>query len=124
MGERKDALEQVRECVKLDDNHKDCYDFYKLLKKFNALMDKADEAVQQHRFADVLDGLEKIHKLGVEQTVYFKQLAALKCKSLTELQRTADALTVGWLGIDVSCTQTLLQSLPCSILFTGLQQSH
>ena len=49
MGERTDALTNIRECVKLDADDKECFDFYKMLKKFNKAMDKLDAAVNQNR---------------------------------------------------------------------------
>merc|ERR1719361_1262152 len=33
LGESEEALMEIRECLKLDPEHKDCYPFYKTLKK-------------------------------------------------------------------------------------------
>lgn len=94
MGERADSLTQIRECVKLDDNHKECFDFYKMLKKFNKLMDKVDENVAQGRFAEALQNTDKVRKLGITEPVYARRLAVVDCQSNVELKRTAQAAEV------------------------------
>lgn len=94
MGERKDALEQIRECVRLDADHKDCFDFYKILKKLNSLLEKAEEHKQHNRHAELLDVVGKLQKLGLQEPFYVKQLSVLECQSLVELRRTGEALTV------------------------------
>jgi len=49
MGERQDALAQIRECVKLDEGNKECFKLYQKLKKFNKIYDKITTTSDQGR---------------------------------------------------------------------------
>jgi hypothetical protein len=51
MGERNDALAQIRECVKLDADDKPCFEFYKKLKNLNKLAEKIDAGLSSSRLA-------------------------------------------------------------------------
>jgi DnaJ family protein C protein 3 len=44
LGESEEALMEIRECLKLDPEHKDCYPFYKKLKKVAKFISAAQEA--------------------------------------------------------------------------------
>ncbi len=51
MGERNDALAQVRECVKLDEEEKTCWGLYKKLKKLTKTMDELQAHLDANRSA-------------------------------------------------------------------------
>lgn len=94
MGERQDSLTQIRECVKLDNDDKQCFDFYKVLKKFNKVMDKIEENLSQNRHAEALQNAEKARKVGVTEPVYVRRLAVVDCQCNAELKRTDKAIEV------------------------------
>ena len=100
MGERQDALTQIRECVKLDNDDKACFDFYKMLKKFNKVMDKIDDNLAHNRHAEALQNSEKAQKMNVAEPVYKRRLAVLDCQCNAELKRTDKALEVGERGAE------------------------
>ena len=50
-GDYDRALEEIRECVKLDGDDKECFSFYKFLKKFGKLAHKATDTLAAHRSA-------------------------------------------------------------------------
>lgn len=40
---------EVRECLKLDPDHKQCYNHYKRVKKLNKQIQSAEELIQEQR---------------------------------------------------------------------------
>jgi len=62
IGDRANAISNIRECVKLDGDHKPAFAFYKMLKKFNKAADKVHEANNQQRWGDVVEGIAKMRK--------------------------------------------------------------
>ena len=49
IGESGEALKQVRECLKLDQEHKGCHDFYTKLKKYQKLIESIAEQMGGQR---------------------------------------------------------------------------
>lgn len=45
---------EVRECLKLDPDHKQCYSHYKQVKKLNKQIQSAEELMQEQRYWSVL----------------------------------------------------------------------
>lgn len=45
---------EVRECLKLDPDHKQCYSHYKLVKKLNKQIQSAEELMQEQRWALII----------------------------------------------------------------------
>ncbi|EGD80829.1 hypothetical protein PTSG_01415 [Salpingoeca rosetta] len=91
-GNYEGALEQIRQCVKLDGDDKACFDFYKKLKKFTKLANKAKEVLAAKRYAEVIMNVEKMEKLDVQEPFYLAWFAKLRCECLSKLARTAPAL--------------------------------
>lgn len=44
---------EVRECLKLDPDHKQCYSHYKQVKKLNKQIQSAEELIQEQRCVSV-----------------------------------------------------------------------
>lgn len=86
-GAREDALKEIRECVKLDGDHKGCYAFYKMLKKFNKVAAKVDQAFSRNQHAEALDQIKKLRAIN-EDTHFFQEwTATLECRILNSLQQ-------------------------------------
>lgn len=62
LGEAEEALNQVRECLKLDPEHKDCYPFYKKLKKVAKFITAAQEAQNAQDWNECVDSAQKVLK--------------------------------------------------------------
>eukprot|EP01147_Barroeca_monosierra_P005798 gene5798-9024_t len=86
------ALEQIRECVKLDGDDDECFAFYKFLKKFAKLANKVKETLANKRYAEVLLNVDKLEKFGIQESYYISWFAKLRCECLTRLTRSAPAL--------------------------------
>jgi len=62
LGESEEALMEIRECLKLDPEHKDCYPFYKTLKKVAKFQAAAQEAQNTQDWDECVASANKILK--------------------------------------------------------------
>ncbi|KAF2360314.1 Tetratricopeptide repeat [Trinorchestia longiramus] len=62
MGDVEHALSEIRECLKLDPDHKSCFKLYKKVKKVNKLVEGLQEQVNKKEFVECSDASEKILK--------------------------------------------------------------
>jgi len=62
LGESEEALMEIRECLKLDPEHKDCYPFYKTLKKVAKSISAAQEAQNSQDWDECVAQAKKVLK--------------------------------------------------------------
>merc|ERR1719510_2580331 len=62
LGEAEEALMEIRECLKLDPEHKDCYPFYKTLKKVAKFITAAQEAQNNQDWDECIASAKKVLK--------------------------------------------------------------
>ena len=62
LGEAEESLNEVRECLKLDPDHVDCYPLYKKLKKVAKFLISAKEASQAENWEECVDMSNKALK--------------------------------------------------------------
>lgn len=62
LGEADESLVQIRECLKLDPEHKDCYPFYKKLKKVAKFLTSSKEAAQAEEWDECVDNANRALK--------------------------------------------------------------
>lgn len=62
LGESEESLMEIRECLKLDPEHKDCYPLYKKLKKVAKFLVSAKEAAQAQDWQECVDSANKVLK--------------------------------------------------------------
>lgn len=62
LGESEEALMEIRECLKLDPEHKDCYPFYKSLKKVAKSISAAQEAQNNQDWDECVASAKKVLK--------------------------------------------------------------
>lgn len=62
LGEADESLTEVRECLKLDPDHKDCYPLYKKVKKVAKFILTAKEAAQSQSWSECVDAANKVLK--------------------------------------------------------------
>ena len=92
-GDRAESLKAIRECVKLDADFKEAFTFYKMLKKFNKVMDKVQTNFEQNRYAELVDNAAKARALETENTyTYQNEINEKVCISLKKLERTEQAM--------------------------------
>ncbi|KAA0199689.1 DnaJ-like protein subfamily C member [Hyalella azteca] len=62
MGDVEHTLGEIRECLKLDPDHKNCFAVYKKVKKVNKLVEGLQEQVNNKQFAECSEAAGKILK--------------------------------------------------------------
>lgn len=67
LGQVPESLKEIRECLKLDPEHKDCFPHYKKVKKVDKQLNDAQEALQANDFKKCIDAANKV--LTSEPTV-------------------------------------------------------
>lgn len=108
MGDASDALKEIRECLKLDPEHKDCFPFYKKIKKVEKTLSDAQTYLEENSFSDCITSGEKALKLEDEIpmiifsanqllcTCYVKDeqytMAIRKCGEALQQQKDPDVL--------------------------------
>lgn len=66
LGHASDALKEIRECLKLDPEHRDCFPFYKKIKKVEKALSDAQTSLEANSFAECIASAEKALKFEDE----------------------------------------------------------
>uniref|UniRef100_A0A3P9N1J9 DnaJ homolog subfamily C member 3 n=1 Tax=Poecilia reticulata TaxID=8081 RepID=A0A3P9N1J9_POERE len=103
LGDHEMSLNEVRECLKLDPDHKQCFSHYKQVKKLNKQIQSAEELIREQRFEEAVSKYEAVMK--TEPNVpQFSALAKERiCHALSQAQQGGRA---------VSACSEVLQSDP------------
>merc|ERR1711936_918161 len=62
LGEADESLNEIRECLKLDPDHKDCFPLYKKLKKVTKFLALAKESREQQDWEECVGNAQKVLK--------------------------------------------------------------
>jgi len=62
LGDGQESLDEIRECLRFDPEHKDCYPFYKKVKKVAKFITAAQEAQNSQDWQECIDSANKILK--------------------------------------------------------------
>ncbi|OBS76539.1 hypothetical protein A6R68_17014, partial [Neotoma lepida] len=111
LGDHELSLSEVRECLKLDQDHKRCFAHYKQVKKLNKLIESAEElirdgrrndyeAAQEHNENDqqIREGLEKAQRLlkQSQKRDYYKILGVKRNAKKQEIIKAYRKLALQW----------------------------
>ncbi|XP_061549029.1 dnaJ homolog subfamily C member 3a [Phycodurus eques] len=87
LGDHEMSLNEVRECLKLDPDHKQCFSHYKQVKKLNKQIQSAEELIQEHRYEEAVSKYEAVMKTE-PNVAHFTILAKERiCHALTHGQQ-------------------------------------
>ncbi|XP_076016207.1 dnaJ homolog subfamily C member 3b [Genypterus blacodes] len=94
LGQHQESLNHIRECLKLDQDDKECFSHYKLVKKLSKQLDTAEELIQEERHQDAIEKYESVMK--TEPTVpHYTNLAKERiCFCLVKLKQPDEAIDV------------------------------
>uniref|UniRef100_A0A3Q2Q3H7 DnaJ homolog subfamily C member 3 n=1 Tax=Fundulus heteroclitus TaxID=8078 RepID=A0A3Q2Q3H7_FUNHE len=94
LGDHEMSLNEVRECLKLDPDHKQCFGHYKQVKKLNKQIQSAEELIREQRYEDAVSKYEAVMK--TEPNVpQFSHLAKERiCHALSKAQQASRAVSV------------------------------
>lgn len=62
IGEAEESLAEIRECLKLDPEHKDCYPFYKKIKKVAKFLIAAKDSRERQQWDECVSNAQKVLK--------------------------------------------------------------
>ncbi|XP_075433756.1 dnaJ homolog subfamily C member 3-like [Ascaphus truei] len=94
MGEHGESLSHVRECLKLDQDDKECFSHYKQVKKLSRQLESAEEFVQEKRYEAAIEKYEAAMKTEPGVQIYSKRAKERICHCLSRSQRTEEAVTI------------------------------
>ncbi|KAG5869555.1 hypothetical protein JTB14_002300 [Gonioctena quinquepunctata] len=99
IGQATEALKSIRECLKLDPEHKDCFPFYKKIKKIEKFLVYAEDALENKNYAECIDGANMVLKneKDIQSIIYESKKMLCTCYSKDE--QSSEALTI--------CTEAL-----------------
>jgi DnaJ family protein C protein 3 len=85
MGEADDSLINIRECLKLDPDHKECHTHYIKVKKLAKQLESIRDAISQSRWNDCLEKARQVLKLSSDPSssafIYRAHSALCTCMS-------------------------------------------
>lgn len=79
LGHAADALKEIRECLKLDPEHSDCFPFYKKLKKVEKSLSGAQESLDEKEYEDCIAATERTLKHETEIPMIIFSAKQLSC---------------------------------------------
>ncbi|KAG9271209.1 hypothetical protein AMEX_G14097 [Astyanax mexicanus] len=94
LGDHEMSLNEVRECLKLDPDHPQCFSHYKRVKKLNKLILSAEELIQQQRYGEAVSKYESVMKSDPNVPQYALLAKERICHCLSKDQQGAQAIPV------------------------------
>lgn len=92
LGHVADALKEVRECLKLDPEHKKCFPFYKKVKKVDKLLTECEEMSESRDFVGCISNANKVLKIEDEVTLVVFEAKKWLCSCSVKEELHAEAL--------------------------------
>lgn len=92
IGHAADSLKEIRECLKLDPEHKDCFPLYKKIKKVEKFLLTAEEESTNKQFAECVVTASKVlkHEKDVQMIIFGAK--KLMCSCSVHNEEYADAI--------------------------------
>lgn len=102
LGQATDALKYIRECLKLDPEHKDCFPLYKKIKKIEKSLTEADHFIEEKNYGACIESGNKALKLEreVQMIVYYAKRVLCTCYSKDE--QTSEAVRLCSDALDIN----------------------
>lgn len=92
LGHAADALKEVRECLKLDPEHKLCFPFYKKIKKVTKFIDDAETYQENKDYDSCLSSAEKVLKNEKDVPMIIFRANQLLCGCSAKSEKFSDAI--------------------------------
>lgn len=99
LGYAADALKSIRECLKLDPEHKDCFPLYKKLKKIDKFITEAEQAIEAKNYGECISYSEKLLRLENQVQMIMFEGKKFLCTCYSKDEQSSDAIK--------ACTEAL-----------------
>uniref|UniRef100_U5ET46 Putative dsrna-activated protein kinase inhibitor p58 n=1 Tax=Corethrella appendiculata TaxID=1370023 RepID=U5ET46_9DIPT len=93
LGHVADALKEIRECLKLDPEHKDCFPLYKKIKKVDKSLSDAQQYLDEKQFEDCIQSAEKTLKFETEIPMIVFSVRQLLCSCYVKDEKYSQAIS-------------------------------
>uniref|UniRef100_A0A8C0E292 DnaJ homolog subfamily C member 3 n=1 Tax=Balaenoptera musculus TaxID=9771 RepID=A0A8C0E292_BALMU len=94
LGDHELSLSEVRECLKLDQDHKRCFAHYKQVKKLNKLIKSAEELIKEGRYTDATSKYESVMKTEPSVSEYTVRSKERICHCFSKDEKPVEAIRV------------------------------
>lgn len=102
LGHATDALKSIRECLKLDPEHKDCFPFYKRIKKVEKFLTEAESYKEEQNFAECISSAQKALNNEKEIQMIIYECKRLLCTCYTKDEQIAEAIDACGEALDIN----------------------
>ncbi|BFZ00647.1 hypothetical protein BsWGS_03685 [Bradybaena similaris] len=92
MGEEEESLMQIRECLKLDPDHKECFEHYKKLKKLVKQLQNVQEARNSRQYDECINKANQIMKTEPDIMPFTLRAKSYLCHCNAQSGNVNDAL--------------------------------
>ncbi|XP_066245226.1 dnaJ homolog subfamily C member 3 [Euwallacea similis] len=99
IGQATESLKAIRECLKLDPEHKKCFKFYKKIKKVEKFLVEAESALESNNFAVGVEAAQKVLKNEKDVRQIIFEAKRILCSCYMHEEQTEEAVQV--------CTEAL-----------------
>ncbi|KAM8975157.1 dnaJ homolog subfamily C member 3 [Pelodytes ibericus] len=94
LGDHEMSLSEIRECLKLDPDHKDCFSHYKQVKKLSKQIQSAEELIQEGRYEDAISKYQGVLKTEPNVPYYSALVQERNCHCYSKNQQPTEAIKV------------------------------
>lgn len=92
LGHTVDSLKEIRECLKLDPEHVDCFPFYKKVKKVDKALQDAQQAIEERQFEECVRHAKKALAAEKQEAMVIFSAKQLLCTCHTKEEQFTEAL--------------------------------
>ncbi|XP_068602346.1 dnaJ homolog subfamily C [Brachionichthys hirsutus] len=94
LGDHEMSLTEVRECLKLDPDHKQCFSHYKQVKKLNKQIRSAEELIREQSYEEAVSKYEAVMKTEPNVQLFSSLAKERICHALARGQQASRAISV------------------------------
>uniref|UniRef100_A0A673GV67 Claudin-15-like n=1 Tax=Sinocyclocheilus rhinocerous TaxID=307959 RepID=A0A673GV67_9TELE len=94
LGDHHDSLNQVRECLKLDQDDKECFAHYKQAKKLSKQLDSAEELISEQRYQEATEKYESVMRTEPNVAFYTNKAKERICFCLVKMKSAEEAVDI------------------------------
>lgn len=92
MGEAELALNDIRECLRLDPDIKKCSNYYKMLRKLNKLIERMTKAHDERNYGECVSTAETIKALDRNSMPFYLKCQSFICRCQTKNEEPTNAI--------------------------------
>jgi DnaJ homolog subfamily C member 3 len=93
LGHAADSLKEIRECLKLDPEHKLCFPFYKKVKKIDKFFIDAESSKEEKNFEECISSAQKVLKNEKDVQMIIYSANQILCSCSVKGDKFTDAIT-------------------------------